>query len=75
MQISEVLSITAVAIAAGSLAMTIWNIRRTTKREDGRDHADVVLRYTSITRARTPPSKYHFWPPAPSYPFRFTASV
>lgn len=46
MQISEVLSVTAVAIAAGSLAMTIWNIRRTTRREDGRDHADVVLRYT-----------------------------
>lgn len=47
MQLSELLSMLAIGVAAASLCLTLWNIRRTSEREDGRDRADVVLRYAS----------------------------
>lgn len=46
MQLADVLSVIAVLVAAASLAITLWNVRRTMEREDGRDRADLVLRYS-----------------------------
>ncbi len=46
MQLAEVLSVVAVLVAAASLVVTLWNVKRTAEREDGRDRADLVLRYS-----------------------------
>lgn len=46
MQLTELLSVMAVLIATASLVVTLWNVKRTTEREDGRDRADIVLRYS-----------------------------
>jgi hypothetical protein len=49
MQLADDLSVLAVLVAATSLAITLWNVRRTMEREDGRARADLVLRYSENT--------------------------
>ena len=46
MQLADVLSVLALLVAAASLGITLWNVRRTLEREDGGTGADLVLRYS-----------------------------
>lgn len=49
MELRDVFTALAVVVAIASLAVSVWNARRTTSREDARDSANVVLTYRHDT--------------------------